>query len=403
VGLWSWFRETVTETTGGLAPVPIGLERNPEAVVELGAYNPPEVPLYVLRVGLASGFGGTEAGLPVYRRENEAAHPVLKEIYHCEVAGQTLEAANVYALREKVRRTLEVIAPAHTLPLCYFRAARLDYSLPVYQEGGKLVCPVLAGPKIKAPDLASMREPVIRHLRASGYLMPDEEAEIQVVRPSDLRLVPPAAVLRSLDQPETWLPTVEGSSPQGPVIGLLTHSAELRRSERRRAGVAPVDVPPSAPDVTALMRSIGQEMARRGGPANPWTLYATHVRPEIWARTEELTDPTPRRLECYLEGDDGQLELPIRHTTAGEVLTAIQERSITVFVAGDDQALGAVVGRYLQEAGFLRHIEELRVETERARPAERLDPDQIWTGETSPAEAPASQKLQIDDQEVTQT
>src|ERR687888_368278 len=49
----------------------------------------------------------------------------------------------VYALREKVRRQLEVIAPARSLPLCYFRAPRFDYSLAVYQQGAHLVCPVL--------------------------------------------------------------------------------------------------------------------------------------------------------------------------------------------------------------------------------------------------------------------
>ena len=91
--------------------MPIDIERNPGAVVELGAENPPDVPLYVLRVGVRGGFGRTRAGLPVYRRENPSPHPMLKEIYQCEVAGKVLEAANIYALRAKVQRQLEVIAP----------------------------------------------------------------------------------------------------------------------------------------------------------------------------------------------------------------------------------------------------------------------------------------------------
>jgi hypothetical protein len=380
MGIWSWTRNVIIDTGGGQEPVPVGLERNPGAVVELGAENPPDVPLYVLRVGLESGFGRTQAGLPVYRRENPSPHPVLKEIYSCEVAGKNLEAANVYALRGKVQRQLDTIAPAHQLPLCYFRAPRFDYSLPVYEEGSHLVCPVLTGPKIKADDLAHLREPVVRHLRTAGYLADDEEPEVLVVRPSDLRLLPPAAVICSLDDPGLWLPTVEGTSEAGPVIGLLSHPAALQSGERRRRPLAEDGPPPSAPDVSGLIRYVGGEMAVRKRLLNPWALYASEVRPEIWARTEELTDPTGHTLFGHMEGGES-LSVPVRHTAAGEVVAGIQERGISVFLAGDLDGLTATVGRYLVAAGFLRHPGDLRPEEVREAPAEALDPDSIWTGE----------------------
>jgi hypothetical protein len=407
MALWSWIKGVITDQTGGAEPVPVGLERNPGAVVELGAENPPDVPLYVLRVGLESGFGGTQAGLPVYRRENPAPHPVLKEIYSAEVAGKVLEAANVYALRDKVQRQLEVIAPGHSLPLCYFRAPRFDYSLPVHEEGSRLVCPVLAGPKIKADGLDEIRELVVRHLHTAGYLAPEEEPEVLVVRPSDLRLVPPAAVIRSLDDQRLWMPTVEGVSEQGPVVGLLSHPAELRSEQRRRAG-AVSEPPPSSPDVTGLLRRIGAEMAQRGRLLNPWALYAAEVRPEIWARTEEVTDPTPSTLACHLESGE-RLEVPVRHTAAGELVAALQERGITVFLAGDLDALNASVARYLAGAGFLRHVADLRPEAVREAPAEALDPDSIWTGQPEGWEGPgrALERLDsetqtaIEDREVT--
>jgi len=381
MGLLSRTKQIVTDQTGGVEPVPIGLERNPGAVVELGADNPPDVPLYVLRVGLESGFGRTQAGLPVYRRDNPSPYPILKEIYRCEVAGKVLEAANVYALRDKVQRQLEMIAPGHSLPLCYFRAPRFDYSLPIHEAGSRVVCPVLAGPKIKADGLDEIREPVTRHLRSAGYLAPDEEPEVLVVRPSDLRLVPPAAVIRSLDDPSLWHPTVEGTSDDGPVVGLLAHPAELRYSGRRRPAATSEGPPLSAPDITGLLRQLGAEMVQRGRTRNPWALYATDVRMEIWARTEEVTDPTPNRLTCRMEGGES-LEVPVRHTAAGELVAALQERGITVFLAGDLDALRASVGRYLTEAGFLRHPSDLRQEAIRERPAESLDPDSISTGES---------------------
>jgi hypothetical protein len=394
MSLWSWTKAVVTDQTGGAEPIPVGLERNPGAVVELGAENPPDLPLYVLRVGLEGGFGRTQAGLPVYRRENPAAHPVLKEIYSVEVAGKMLEAANVYALRDKVQRQLEVIAPGHSLPLCYFRAPRFDYSLPVHEQGSRLVCPVLAGPKIKANGLDEIRELVVRHLHTAGYLAPDEDPEVLVVRPSDLRLVPPAAVVRCLDDPGMWMPTVEGVSEQGPVVGLLSHPAELRSTERRRAGTAQ-DPPPSSPDVTGLVRRLGAEMIQRGRLQNPWALYAAEVRPEIWARTEELTDATASRLACHLEGGES-LEVPVRHTAAGELVAALQERGITVFLAGDLEALNAAVGRYLALSGFLRHAGDLRPEAIRERPPEALDPDSIWTGQPQDWERPGTELQRLD-------
>jgi hypothetical protein len=376
LGLFGWTRHVVTDTTGGVEPVDVRLERNPGAVVELGAHNPPGLPLYVLRVGMRSGFGRQEAGIPVLRRDNPAEHPILKEIYSCEVAGQPLEAANVFSLRAKVQTALETIAPGRALPLCYFIAPRFDYSLPIYEEANHLTCPILAGPKIKAEDLASIKEPVERYLVAGGYLSEGEEPEIDVVRPSDLRLVPPAAVIRGLDSEEIWMLTVEGTSADGPVIGLVTHPTELESNARRtREGD---DIPPSAPEVSALLRLLGTEMARGGALTNPWTLYADAVRPEIWARTEELTDSTDRYLGCYLE-DGTPLELPIRHTAAGESLVALDQAGIAVFLGGDDESLSATVAHYLVAGGFLIHPEDMRVEERRAAPSERLDPSEIFT------------------------
>jgi hypothetical protein len=382
MGAWSYIKRVTADQTGGVEPVAVELERNPGAVVELGAENPPGVPLFVLRVGIEGGFGRTRAGIPVYRRENPSPHPVLKEIYHCEVAGKTLEAANIYALREKVRAQLELIAPAHSLPLCYFRAPRYDYSLGVYEQGGHLVCPVLAGPKLKAGGLAELRAPVIRHLQTSGYLNPEEEPEVLVVRPSDLHLVPPACEIRCLADPELWLPTVEGSSGEGPVVGLLTHPAELATGRRRpRLGPTP-DPPPSAPDVTGLLRYLGAELVREGRLLNPWMLYASAVRPEIWSRTEELTDPTSRLLTAHMQGGEA-LEMAVRHTAAGESVAALRDRDrgICVFLAGDDDALAAVAGRFLTGAGFLADAGDLRPESITEAPAETLDPGLIRTYE----------------------
>jgi hypothetical protein len=387
--IWAWAKRVATDQTGGIEPVPIELERNPGAAVELGAENPPDVPLFLLRVGLRGGFeGAVRAGIPVYRRDNPAPHPVLKEIYGCEVAGKVLEAANIYALRAKVQRQLEVIAPSGRLPLGYFRAPRFDYSLPIYEEDSHLVCPVLAGPRIKANGLGDLREPVLTHLRAAGYVEADDEAELLVVRPSDLRLVTPAAVLRSLDG-AVWLPAVEGSSSAGPVVGLLGHPAELVTESRLRHGFSSRQPPPSSPDVSGLLRLVGQSLLRAGRLADPWSLYAAGVRAEIWARTEELTESTRRLLTAHLEGGS-VIEVPIRRTAAGESVGAIRDEGICVFLAGDDDALCRSVGSYLVDTGFLRDPADLRPESVAEPAPERLDPDSIFTGQVTNQEVRAT-------------
>ena len=388
--LWAWAKRVATDQTGGIEPVPIELERNPGAAVELGAENPPDVPLFLLRVGLRGGFeGAVRAGIPVYRRDNPAPHPVLKEIYGCEVAGKVLEAANIYALRAKVQRQLEVIAPSWTLPLGYFRAPRFDYSLPIYEEDSHLVCPVLTGPRIKANGLGDLREPVLTHLRAAGYLEAADEAELLVVRPSDLRLVTPAAVLRSLDG-AVWLPAVEGTSSAGPVVGLLGHPAELVTESRLRHGsFSSRQPPPSSPDVSGLLRLVGQSLLRAGRLADPWSLYAAGVRAEVWARTEELTESTRRLLTAHLEGGS-EIEVPIRRTAAGESVGAIRDEGICVFLAGDDDALCRSVGSYLVDTGFLRDPADVRPESVAEPAPERLDPDSIFTGQVTNQEVRAT-------------
>jgi hypothetical protein len=366
VALFAWARRVVAEH-GEHEPVPIHLERISEHD-------------YAFRLGVRAGFGGGEtARIPVGRHVNPAPHPVLKEIHRCEVAGQTLEAANVYALKAKVARALEAIAPARTLPLCYFRAPARDYELPVFEQGGWLMSPVLGGPRLRAHDLAGIRRQVCRYLESAGYVSDADEVTVGVVRPSDLRRVAPAAVLRSHSDGDLWIPTVEGTSPDGPVIGVVGHAPQLRRRERRRGGAGPrlEDTAPAAPDVVALIRYMQAELGRPGQMA-AWGVYANEVRPEIWAAAEERTEDAGVRLVAHLT-DEGatRLELAVRRTGAGDVAVALEDRGINVFLAPDEDGLATLVGHHLAGADFLRFTTEVEIHRVDAPRAERLGVDSI--------------------------
>jgi hypothetical protein len=379
MGVWRWIRDVIAEQ-GDQQEVPIHLERGADGE-------------YGFRLGVRAGFGGQEtARIPIACRPNPADHPILKEVHSCEVAGQHLEAANLYALRRKVASLLEAIAPGHALPLCYFRVPEMDYELPVYEDGERVVAPVLAGPKLKADDLAGVRQVVCRYMMSAGYVSDPEQVKVGVLRPRDLSRVAPAAVFRSHADPELWIPSVEGTSPEGPVVGLLGQAARLRGPERRRAGAGPArgTAAPAAPDVIEMLRFLRTELSRSGGVDDPTTLYASEVRPEIWSSAERHTTDTGSRLVAYLSDEQGSaLELPVRQTGFGEVVTALEEHGISVLLAPDANALAACLGRYLEAHDFLRFASEIEVHDVAAPRAERLDADSIWTSGDGFAAAPA--------------
>ena len=378
--MWGWIRGVVADR-GEHEPVPIALERGPKHPARPGAQGTDSArDGYAFRLGVRAGYGGGEtARIPVRRRVNPSPHPVLKEIHHCEVAGQALEAANVYALKAKVERLLETIAPARTLPLCYFRAPAMDYELPVYEQHGWLTTPVLGGPRIRSRDLAGVRQQVCRYLESAGYVSDAEEVRVGVVRPRDLSRVPPAAVLRSLSDPDLWLPSVEGTSEDGPVVGVVGHAPQLRRGGRRRRGGGPIveTTAPAAPDVISLVRYLQTELGRAGQVA-AWGLYATEVRPEIWAAAEERTEDAGSRLVAHLTDDAStRLELEVRRTGAGDVVAALEDRGINVFLGPDEGALATQVGHHLAGSEFLRYTTEVEVHSAEAPRAERLGVESI--------------------------
>jgi hypothetical protein len=235
--------------------------------------------------------------------------------------------------------------------------------------------------------VAGIRGVVCRYLESAGYVHDASEVAVGVVRPRDLSRVAPAAVFRSLTDPELWLPSVEGISPDGPVVGMVGHPAELRGSERRRRGGGPdiEDVAPAAPDVIALLRFLRAELGRAGSKAAAG-LYACEVRPEIWAAAEARTEDAGTRLVAHLSDDDTtRLELVVRHTGGGDYAVALEDRGINVFLAHDEDGLATLVGRHLAGADFLRFAEEIEIHRVESPRAERLGIESI---RTDGAEAP---------------
>ena len=376
----------VADQTGGVEPVPIGLERNPGAVVELGAREPARRP--ALRAARRDRerlrrHAGRAARLPP-RQPLPAPDPQgdlpLRGRGQGARGGERLRAARQGPAPARDDRA-RPLAAAVLLP----RAAVRLLAAGLRARARASSAPCSPGPKIKADGLAGIREPVCRYLRTAGYLGPDEEPEVLVVRPS--RPAPGAArrgdPLRSTTR-SCGMPDRRGrlrgrarSSacwPTPPSCATASAAAARRRRDPR----------PRRPDVTgaaALHRRTrwsvrGATCSTRGRCTRPT------CGPRSGPAPRRSPTPTTGALACHLEGGE-ELEVPVRHTAAGESSAALQERAHHRVPRRRRRRAGAPsVGRYLAEAGLPAPRRATCARDRPRAPAPRRStPTTIWTGQ----------------------
>jgi hypothetical protein len=368
MGLFKWIYRVVTDT-GSASPVPVHLERGSSSRS------------YTFALGVRAGPDGTEtARVPVDCRTNPDRHPILKEIYSCEVMGRRLEAANVYALKAKVAAQLETIAPARRLPVCYFRVPANDYEIPVYEHGGQFVSGLLGGPHLKASDLGGIYRGVCRYLESAGYIASRSDVTVGVLKTSDLSRVEPAGIFRSLQDPALWLPAIDGISDTGSVIGLIDGTNRPNGHAKHRL-TAPEQGTAVGSDLLTLLGALQTDAGRNGSQLDPESVYASDVRYDIWQQNADSAHMTDTELVCYLgEPHRSELRLPIYRTAQDQVAVALEDRNINVFLGANEKSLASSVGRYLHAHSFLHFYEQVEVQTGGHTPAPNLDPDDVWLG-----------------------
>jgi hypothetical protein len=313
VGALSWARGVIADQ-GQVPPIPVRVEDGDD-----GCF-------------LIAGVNSGAARIAVDRRPNPAPHPILKEIHSCKVAGRALEAESPDALRRKVAAMLEGIAPGRSLPLAYFRAPAAGYELPVYEDEGHIVAHAFGGPRSRARDLAGVRAHVARHLASAGYVATEDDVQVGLVDQADLSLMEPAAVLRSLTDPDLWIPWVDRGDATEPRMDELG-----------------LDAPTEGNDVLSVLAWARGELGRGGDG-----LYASAVAPAAWRSASAQGTPAGAVLTVHLDGGDAMaLELPVVRTAGGDLAAAVECGGIDVFVATTPPDLAAMVGRRLHQNGFL--------------------------------------------------
>jgi hypothetical protein len=115
--------------------------------------------------------------------------------------------------------------------------------------------------------------------------------------------------------------------------------------------------------VVALLRYVRAELERLRSDVDPEALYAAEVVPEVWAAAEQRTEEAGSRLIAPLESSSS-LVLDVRRTAAGDLVAALVDRHISVFLARDEDALARQVGSYLAGTGFLGSPDQVKTSTE---------------------------------------
>ena len=288
---------------------------------------------------LLAGVNGATTRITVERRPNPAPHPILKEINSCEVAGRTLEAESADALQRKVAAMLEALAPARVLPVGYFRAPAAAYELPVYEDDGHIVAHAFGGTRSRARDLAGLRAHVARHLVSAGYIAAEDDLQVGYIDPGNLRLIQPAGVLRSLSDPELWLPWADRGGAGEPRVDRLGVDASAEH------------------DVLSLLAWGRGELAADG-------LFASGVAPAAWRAASRRASDAGLGIAAQLDrGDPARLELPMLRAADGAFAVALDCGGIDIFRAETPEELARMVGLRLEECGFLGSPERVEVGT----------------------------------------
>lgn len=300
------------------------LRRNPD--YGEGAENTPR---YFFEIDLRGIVRNeVKAMVPVFWRPNRAGHPLLKEIYHAEIAGLKLEKGNLAALQRTVPEALARRIRHRTLPYYLFYLPNGD-EIPVYYSRGKFKASILDAPGFIGREIGQLWQRIGRYLLGKGRIKAEQELSLNLLLWKDLRLHPAAFIIKDL-RDRMWIPIFSQGYGEARLI---------------------YDVPGSPSRFFALEEAftlrniVVPEFSARGIP--PSELKFELLQQGLEAKLERQALKTEWALSYYRE--DKKKEIPVLR--AGDELFAIQNRS--VYFGRDVEELREGVARELEKKGMV--------------------------------------------------
>lgn len=256
----------------------VRIKRNPE----YPQHSSEKIPRYFFELDLSGVMkGGSQATLPVYWRPNPAPHPILKEIYAVEVAGITVEKGNLLALEKALPDAVQSLTNYGTLPY-YFIELPGRARRPVYLVEGKLQASLGGGPQFSGDDIGQLWQRLGDYLIRTREIKQREEITVSLLFWKELRIYPPAFVLRNGND-GVWIPIFyREESLNYDVIGQPSRLLPISEAFNLREEVA-------ASLTASKMLS------------SPLDLRLEQVQKEIWDKLAKTVNPTDRVLSYYEE------------------------------------------------------------------------------------------------------
>jgi hypothetical protein len=300
-----------------------------------------ESPRYFLEVDLDQVAPGRQASIPVHWRSNHS-HPVLKEIYTTELGGFRIERGNLPSLVESVKTAVTGMMEDGTLPY-YSVSLPNGGHIPIFLIKDKLQARV-GKTKIDGKNITEVYSGLKEALKKNGIIRNGFKLEVDIFLWQDLRLYPPAFVLKDLRE-RTWLPIFctirEGRA-------MLNYDEVNRPSEL-------MDIY----NVLNVREQMAYRIASYGGVRSQDQIFMDQTHDGVWKVIKEQVERTDQVLSY--EREERLIEIPIFEAKRG-LIAADRPR---VFFGGDISSLASVVAEVLMNDGSLPSTISLRVETKR--------------------------------------
>ncbi len=302
-----------------------------------------------------------EARLPVFWDPRPASlDPLMREAYRVRVAGQLVEAGNLYMLTERVRARLHRLLVSGQPP--QFWLVNGIRAIPVYRHGGAYKA-VTDGRSLWAWDLAALRSQYAEYLasRNSGRCGPVAVKRFSL---ADLDVHAPAAVLVG---PELWIPA-------------------FAAGERLMAfgpAEATWSVPQGPAGVLHLWEVVARELASSGRLPAPSALWLTELSDACRGGLLQASEGTGLvlRFTRFTAQGARRVSLPVRRLR--HLYFAGCGEDVCLHVAPDLATLRDSVFRHLAELGTVGGIGELAAEAEAGPSAFAGDRQRLREGRAS--------------------
>ncbi|MCM8778547.1 MAG: hypothetical protein NC834_02005 [Candidatus Omnitrophica bacterium] len=317
----------------------VSLRKNPEY-----RETKEDLPRYFFEVNLDNVVpSGGASNIAVYWRPNPERHPILKEIYSCEIAGTVLEKGNLSALKKILPDFIEGLVNYKTLPYYYINIFG-EIRTPVYLVEKKLQVRFSDGAYFSGLDISSIYKKIIGHFISTRRIKQEEEIELGLLYWKELRLFPFGFSFVDFNE-KIFIPIFYK------VDGEINLNYDVIGQPSR---ILPLE------NIFDLWQEIASSLVTSGIISSLYELRIEGLVKELWERIRSLVNPLDSVLSFYKDGQ--KIILSIFQTKTKELFCLQEQVRLRLSFGQDIQDLRERLAKGLIKARKIRDVSELVLE-----------------------------------------